>query len=281
MNLVRYNPPVGLQIRQSRIIDITDLLDHHCFKKLAEHYRAQIEEAIGLTFGKKSLGGGVFGCAFKTSDRAKALKLTFDNTEAANAAFLRERQEVSRDDAFRAGFSVVYGVWQFDLTPQDRRELLPAEIGAVHDVFAVLREEVEPLSTSPRRTTDLMLDVEHDMEAFMQAAIRGGEYMQLTSDDNDPRPQDLKRAKVVAEEIKAILTRGARALRAAAAATYAFFEETGVVLADIHAGNVGFRRHRGARDPSDPEKGVGDIVIFDVGFTDSTVDLDAVDKIGK
>lgn len=254
-------------------------------KKVLKERGGKIEDAARRALSSpdaqvdwpEKLGCGHYGCAWGIlepgGDKPRyVVKITRDPTEGPMQATIAKRQQAG-DYGFEDGFAIVRGVYRLEPDVSWKGKMWP--------VYAIVREEVAPiLSLSGKgvmfyghmgaesRDEDVpgiypkvtraqlgrAIDALHaykDVAAkwYAQKALKRPKQYKI--DDLESKMQEhLNRISDWLPTVGTVM---------------GILQEEGTPLRDVHANNVGVRRHEGVVSPDDPKNGIGYPCIFDPG----------------
>lgn len=253
-------------------------------KKVLKDRGRKVEEAARRAIGPdaavdwpKKLGCGHYGCAWGILEPGLSapryvVKVTRDPTEGPMQAKIAERQQRG-DYGFDDGFAIVRGVYRLEPDVEWRGKTWP--------VYAVVREEVLPVLSAAGKGVMLYgyMSAEQREEAvpgiyppvkrwqlgkaidalhkykdaaakwYAQGALKRPSQHKLDQLDTE-MSEHLSRISDFLPTVGTIM---------------GILQSEGTPLRDVHANNIGVRRHPGVAMPDDPEAGLGYVVIFDPG----------------
>ena len=204
------------------------------------------------------LGCGAFGCALSPTGEVLSepwvLKITSDEEEGPMQAAIGVLQKQDKVYPVLRGMTIVRGVARWN--PRNLEEWFPHD-----EVFFIVRENIVPLVDLC--DAEMCPMSEQELEHLTDTLYLYREDLKSGLYDEARNHIDLihHNAPEVAEALQ-------------------FFhdhdngDDARYALRDVHIGNVGLRIIPGMVDESDPNLGLGDIVIFDPGLTESPEDVE-------
>lgn len=189
----------------------------------------------GIDFANDMYGCGVWGCAYPTNLKGYTVKVTIDPNEGPVA------YQVLRSHTLRnhPGCAYMLGVWQLRQKRADR---------GVRPIYVILREDIIPIDTLDPRSDELLAAEQLVLMKLVSAQLN--KYIHEGADEEEFQRVyeywlDMIRILKVFKETRQI-----------AYFMEEFYEKIGIVLADVHIGNVGKR------------KGQQGWVVYDLGHSD-------------
>jgi hypothetical protein len=194
-----------------------DDIDRTVTPALERFTSRRIESALGYTHPTKDMYGcGVWGCAYPTSVPGWTVKITADPNEGPTV------WNVMKSPRLRGHQAIAYiiGIWQIIGGPEGR-------------VYVILREDITPLDGTYGDGLDT-LDAAVSLYETKEIAARLNQAIYTESNDEAPlRDRWLDRVGELMHHKETIRL---------ADFMLEFYASMGFVMADIHVGNVGYRR---------------------------------------
>lgn len=222
-----------------------------------------------------SLGCGHFGCVFPiTNGRPWILKITRDPTEGPMQTFVAQQQ--AEGEYGYEGFAYVKAVFRLSDDIDWRKKKWP--------VYAILREEITPVSSvmpsyfdKSEKVLEKMSPRPPSVASIRRAFSRLTDYQLASRAWYEAKRQSTK------DRYETTMTEALHTIDDAfpyVGQIMAILQANGMPLQDVHAGNIGIRKHGGLTD-IDPESGIGEVVIFDPGHTQSDRTKELEPKIAR
>lgn len=245
--------------------------------KVTQRYNLSVEEMYKC---------GWFGCTFKARLRRIfdwgdfILKITADQTEGPNQILIGQEQARARgkkircdyfendpSSLFRLGFTIVEAVAKTDPVWIEHEE-----VHGEKPVYIIIREEIRLVRTDLHEPVYSYSSSSSPESFFSSEEIRKldlalANYREHAQFIQHRMKQQHRRVDVDFEIENNLRDKVAIYSDSLAAGLLGFFMRTGRPLADAHGGNIGVRYQKGMVNVQQPNLGVGDLIIFDPGFT--------------
>jgi hypothetical protein len=241
------------------LFDHWSLIDHKISNKLLDIGEdLTAPSALDNVFPFAPLGCGQFGCVYptRTPNERWVVKISLDPFEGPLTQ-LAFRNADLRD---HPGIAYILGLWQLPQTHTVKIRQFGEVIEVEHRIWVILREDIDPVQEK---------DIPYPVRSSLGAARDDAEVVNQMNDLIEERGPD---PYYIAQRDKSLDVFIKKLEMAESPSLFDFmtlyYEETGVALADIHAGNIGLRIHDtfpfGGH--AHPENTLGDYyVIFDLG----------------